>query len=289
MKEIPKIMAVQDMSGVGRCSLTVIIPIMSALGCQVCPLPTALLSNHSEYKEFYFFDFTDHMEEYYSYWEKNDFWFDCVYSGFIGSEKQINIIVDIIEKVKNKNNKALIVIDPVMGDCGCTYATYNSEMITKMSQLVKKADIITPNLTEACILLGRKYYSDKITLPQTKECLKDLCSLGPKISLITGIITDEEEHINVCYDSEQDKYWLAPFSYIDKRYPGTGDLFTSLFLGYYMKGKSLPEAMEEAARFVSLSVRISSEAEAPSSEGVIFEKIMKELYNEISEYKYTSI
>ena len=289
MKEIPKIMAVQDMSGVGRCSLTVIIPVMSALGCQVCPLPTALLSNHSEYKDFYFFDFTAHMEEYYSFWEKNNFWFDCVYSGFLGSEDQIDIIIDIIGKVKKKNNKALIVVDPVMGDHGFTYATYNDEMITKMSHLVEKADIITPNLTEASILLGKKYSSDKVTLPQVKEYLKELCSLGPEISLITGIMTEEGRHVNVCYNSNDDKFWLAPFNYVNKRYPGTGDLFTSLFLGYYLKGKSLPEAMEEAARFVSLSVLTSYEAGVPSSEGVIFEKIMKELYNEIKEYKYTVI
>ena len=99
MKNVPKVAAIHDMSGVGRCSMTVIIPIMSALGCQVCPLPTALLSNHSEYKYFYFFDFTEHMEEYYSYWEKNNTEFDCVYSGFIGSEKQINIMLDIINKI----------------------------------------------------------------------------------------------------------------------------------------------------------------------------------------------
>jgi pyridoxine kinase len=289
MKEIPKIMAIQDMSGVGRCSLTVILPIMSALGCQVCPLPTALLSNHSEFKEFYFFDFTDHMEEYYSYWERNNFWFDCVYSGFIGSEDQIDIILDIIDKVRHKNRQALILVDPVMGDHGFTYATYNDKMIKKMSDLVKRADIITQNLTEACILLGKKYHDEKVTIPQIKGYLKDLSDLGPKISLITGIMTPEGEHINVCYDREEDKYWLAPFDYVDKRYPGTGDLFTSLFLGYYMKGKSLPEAMEEAARFVSLSVHISNLAQVPGSEGVIFEKIMKELYNEIREYKYTSI
>ncbi|HOK49777.1 MAG TPA: pyridoxamine kinase [Sedimentibacter sp.] len=289
MKEIPKIMAIHDMSGVGRCSLTVILPIMSALGCQVCPLPTALLSNHSEYREFYFFDFTDHMEEYYSYWEKNNFWFDCIYSGFLGSEDQIDIIGNIINKVKSKNNKLLVLVDPVMGDHGFTYATYNDKMIEKMSHLVNRADIITPNLTEACILLGKEYCGERVTIPQIKGYLKDLSDLGPRISLVTGVVTTEGEHINVCYDKEEDKFWMAPFNYVDKRYPGTGDLFTSLFLGYYMKGKSLPEAMEEAARFVSLSVHVSNQANAPGSEGVIFEKIMKELYNEILEYKYTSI
>lgn len=289
MNNIPKIMAINDMSGVGRCSLTVIIPVMSALGCQVCPLPTALLSNHSEYKEFYFFDFTNHMEEYFSYWEKNDAFFDCVYSGFLGSEEQINIIADIINRVKEKNKEALIVVDPVMGDHGFTYATYNDEMITKMSHLVKKADIITPNLTEACILLGENYTDEKVSIPQVKEYLKELCSLGPKISVITGVATEDSEHINVCYNRDEDKFWMAPFDYVNKRYPGTGDLFTSLFLGYYMKGKSLPEAMEEAARFVSLAVITTYEAKTISSEGVIFEHIIKELYNEITEYKYRSI
>jgi pyridoxine kinase len=289
MNKIPKIMAIHDMSGVGRCSLTVIIPIMSALGCQVCPLPTALLSNHSEYKEFYFFDFAKHMEEYFSYWEKNNELFDCVYSGFIGSEEQINIILDIISKVKEKNNEALIVVDPVMGDHGFTYATYNDTMVRKMSHLAEKADIITPNLTEASILLGKEYCDEKAAIPQIKEYLRELCSLGPKISVITGITTEEGQHINVCYNKEEDKFWKAPFVYVDKRYPGTGDLFTSLFLGYYMKGKNLPEAMEEASRFVSLAVLATYEAETLSSEGVIFEKIMKELYNEIREYKYSDM
>lgn len=289
MKEIPKIMAIQDMSGVGRCSLTAIIPIMSALGCQVCPLPTAILSNQSEYEKFYFYDFTDHMEEYFSYWEKNNFSFDCVYSGFIGSEEQINIIIDIIDKVKKKNNKALIMVDPVMGDHGFIYSTYAEGMIRKMSNLVEKADIITPNLTEASILLGKKYQGETVTIPQIKGYVKDLCDLGPKISIITGVITENGQHINVSYDRENDSYWMAPFSYVKKRYPGTGDLFASLFLGYYMKGKSLPEAMEEAARFVSLAVLTTYEAKTPPYEGVIFEKIMKDLYKEIEEYKYTSI
>jgi pyridoxine kinase len=116
-----------------------------------------------------------------------------------------------------------------------------------------------------------------------------LCALGPKTSVITGIETDEGQHINVCYNKEEDRFWKAPFVYVNKRYPGTGDLFTSLFLGYYMRGKSLPEAMEEASRFVSLAVIATYEAKTLSSEGVIFEKIMKELYNEIKEYKYSNM
>ncbi len=288
MKNIPKVAAIHDISGIGRCSLTVIIPIMSALGCQVCPLPTALFSNHSEYKYFYFFDFTEYMEEYYCYWEKNNAIFDCLYTGFIGSERQISIIIDIIDKMK-KRNVPLIVVDPVMGDHGETYKTYNNEMIQKMAQLVKKADIITPNLTEAGILLNEKYNGETISIDLLKKYLYKLCCMGPKKSLITGITTDKGEHINACYNKETNEYWKIDFDYVDIRYPGTGDLFTSLFTGHLLNGKSMPEAMEDASIFVSKAVHATYDSNTLSSEGVIFEKIMKELYNETKNYKYTSI
>lgn len=288
MKNVPRVAAIHDMSGMGRCSMTVIMPVMSALGCQVCPLPTAILSNHSEYKYFYFFDFTDHMEEYYSYWEKNNAEFDCLYSGFIGSEKQINIMIEIINKMK-KNNNPLIVVDPVMGDHGEIYKTYTDDMVQKMGSLVKKADIITPNLTEAGILLGKKYKGETISIKLLKEYLKELCSMGPETALITGITTDEEEHINACCNSKTNEYWKVSFDYVDTRYPGTGDLFTSLFTGYLLNGKSLPEAMEDASIFVSKTVRATYEAGTPGSEGVLFEKIMKELYCEHKNYKYSRI
>ncbi len=288
MKNVPKVAAIHDMSGIGRCSMTVIIPIISALGCQVCPLPTALLSNHSEYRDFYFFDFTDHMEEYYSYWEKNNAEFDCLYSGFIGSEKQINILSEIIDKMK-KHNNPLIVVDPVMGDHGSVYKTYTDEMIRKMGFLVSKADIITPNLTEAGILLGEKYTGEKISTAALKKYLNRLCEMGPKKSLITGVTTDEGEHINACFDRDTGEYWKVAFDYVDARYPGTGDLFTSLFVGYLLNGNKLPEAMEKASIFVSKAVLTTYEAKTPSSEGVLFEKIMKELYCESIKYKYAKI
>lgn len=288
MNIVPKVAAIHDMSGIGRCSMTVIMPIMSALGCQVCPLPTAILSNHSEYKDFYFYDFTSQMEEYYKYWEINNAQFDCLYSGFIGSEKQINIMTNIINKMKQKDN-TLIVVDPVMGDHGEVYKTYNKEMIEKMSQLVSNADIITPNLTEAGILLEEKYVGETISILKLKNYLNRLCNMGPKKAIITGVTTDSGEHINACYDSSIGEYWKVPFKFINKRYPGTGDLFASLFLGYLLSGKSLPEAMEDASVFVTKAVLATFEANTPSSEGVIFESIMKELYNKVEKYNYTMI
>ncbi len=288
MNIIPKVAAIHDISGIGRCSMTVIIPIMSALGCQVCPLPTALLSNHSEFKDFYFFDFTDHMEEYFHMWEKNNARFDCIYSGFIGSEKQIDIMKDIIIKVKKENNP-LIIVDPVMGDHGIVYQTYTKKMVEKMNTLVRVADIITPNLTETEILLGENYICEKISLEKLKTYLKRLCDMGPKISVITGIITENGEHINGCYDKEKDEFYIVPFDFVNIRYPGTGDLFTSLFIGYLLNGKILPEAIEYACTFVSKAVRTTYEAKTPGSEGVLFEKIMRELYEEKTSYNYTKI
>jgi len=281
MKNVPKVAAVHDISGIGRCSMTVILPVMSALGCQVCPLPT-------EYEYFYFFDFTDYMEEYYKCWEKNNAQFDCLYTGFIGSEKQINIMIEIINKMK-KDNNPLIVVDPVMGDHGEVYKTYTSEMVRKMECLVSRADIITPNLTEASILLGKKYSGETVSIEQLKEYLTELCRLGPGISVITGITTDEGEHINACCDKSTNQYWKVPFEYVDIRYPGTGDLFTALFTGYLLNGRVLPEAMEAASIFVSKAVRATYEAKSPSSEGVLFEKVMRELYTEYVSYKYSII
>lgn len=288
MKNVPKIAAVHDISGIGRCSMTVILPVMSALGCQVCPLPTALLSNHSEYEHFYFFDFTDYMDEYYRCWEKNNAWFDCIYTGFIGSEKQINLITEIINKMK-KNNSPLIVVDPVMGDHGEVYKTYTSKMVKKMECLVSRADIITPNLTEASILLSKSYSGETISTEQLKEYLSGLCNLGPDISLITGITTDNGEHINACCQKSTNRYWKVSYEYLDTGYPGTGDLFTALFTGYLLNGEALPEAMEDASIFVSKAVHATYEAKTPKSEGVLFEKVMRELYAEHTNYKYSEI
>ena len=285
---VPKIAAIHDISGIGRCSMTVVSPILSALGCQVCPLPTALLSNHSEYKEFFFYDFTEHMEEYYNNWEKNNAEFDCLYSGFIGSEKQINIILDIIKKVK-KNKNSIIVVDPVMGDHGITYKTYTDEMVNKMSRLVKNADIITPNLTEVSILLGETFASENINVDTIKKYLKDLSDMGPNIVVITGIKTDSGEHLNACYDRNKNEYWKIPFEHIDTRYPGTGDLFTSLFVGYLFNDKRLPEAIQKASNFVTSAVQVTHKANTPHCEGVLFEKIMNKLYDETDNYKYNEI
>ncbi|MEG2857909.1 MAG: bifunctional hydroxymethylpyrimidine kinase/phosphomethylpyrimidine kinase, partial [Clostridia bacterium] len=152
---LPKCAVINDLSGFGRCSLTVTRPILSAMGIQTCPLPTAILSNHTGYDNFYFADFTQHMREYYSKWDELNLSFDAIYTGFLGNAQQIEIILDFIDKFKSE--KTLLFVDPVMGDNGDIYATYDKNLCSEMRRLVARADIITPNLTEACILAGVPY------------------------------------------------------------------------------------------------------------------------------------
>ncbi len=285
---VPKIAAINDISGYGRCSLTVILPIISALGCQVCPIPTAILSNHSEYKDFYFYDCTEHLEKYYENWELNSLKFDCMYSGFLGSQRQIDIIIDILDKMKT-NNETLAVVDPVMGDHGKVYKTYNQEMINKMGELIKHADIITPNFTEASILLKKEYTTENLDITTLKEYLKNLADMGPKVVIMTGIHTRDNEHANICYDKTKDEYYLIPYEYVDTRFPGTGDLFSSLFVGYLFRGKSVPQAIEEASRFVTLAVKTTISECSDRKNGVAFEKIIKELFNDSDKYNYRLI
>lgn len=284
-KTVPKVAAINDISGVGRCSITVISPVMSALGCQVCPLPTAVLSSHSEFSEFYFLDFTEHMEEYFSYWERNGFEFDCIYTGFVGSERQIGIITNIINRL-SRTNKPIVVVDPVMGDHGIPYTTYNAKMVLRMSELVKHADIITPNLTEACILLKEEYKAERMERARLKEYMERLGSLGPDTVVITGVRLDDSSYINAAYDKKTGEYWRIPFRHVDTRYPGTGDLFTALFTGYMLRGKRLPEAVQEAARFITRAVEVTHKSGTERAEGVLFEMIMPELYDYIDEYEY---
>ncbi len=285
---VPKIAAVHDMSGYGRCSLTVILPIISALGCQVCPLPTAILSNHSEYKDFYFYDCTEHLEKYYENWELNNLSFDCLYSGFLGSEKQIDIIIDILRKMKLKNT-TLAVVDPVMGDHGKVYKTYTAEMVKKMSHLVAHADIITPNLTEACILLNEEYTDEKLSIDSVKSYLKKLSEIGPNFVIITSIHTTDGIHANMCYDKENNKYYMIPYEVVNIKFPGTGDLFTSLFVGYLYRGYNVPQAIEKASRFVTSAVKVTIDEKSDRKNGVSFEKIISKLFDTSENFSYKEI
>ena len=177
-----KVAAIHDLSGIGRCSLSVILPTLSALGIQVCPVPTAILSNHTGFGTYFFDDYTDKMTAYIENWEKLGLGFDCIYTGFLGSEKQIDIVEDFIKKSKD----SMILVDPVMGDGGKIYSTYTKQMCEKMKKLVSLADVVTPNVTEACILAGEEY-KEKFTDDEVRVLAEKIHLLGAKQVVITGI------------------------------------------------------------------------------------------------------
>ena len=188
MNGVKKVATINDLSGIGRCSLTAALPILSTLGVQCCPFPTAILSSQTEFDKFSFLDITNEMNNYKNVWKELNINFDCIYSGFLGSEKQIDIVLDFV--LDNKDS--LVVIDPVMGDNGILYDTFTENMCNKMKELVSIASIVTPNLTEACILTGEEYKKYDTSNEKVMRIAKKLAQMGPEKIIITGIIRESE-------------------------------------------------------------------------------------------------
>ena len=274
---VKKVAAIHDLSGYGRASLTTIIPILSNMKVQVCPVPTAILSTHTGGFEGYsFIDLTDYMQEHINHWKKLELEFDCIYYGFLGSPKQIEIVADFIDFFGKKAK--FTVVDPVMGDNGKLYSTMGNEMVVGMRKLIKNADIITPNFTEVIYLLGKEY-KENITLDEAKEYLKELANMGPKIVIATSVPNEESNKLDrktsvVAYDRENDVFWRVSCRYIPASYPGTGDAYTSVVIGSLLQGDSLPIAIERGVQFITQCIMASYGFKYPKKEGVLLEKML---------------
>ncbi|MGM0445549.1 MAG: pyridoxamine kinase [Bacillota bacterium] len=277
LKPVPKVAAIHDLSGFGRGSLTTVIEVLATMGIQPCPLPTAVLSTHTGgFKDYKFIDLTEELPEYIDHWEAINLDFDAIYSGFLGSTKQVDIVIDFIKRFKREQQ--YVIIDPVLGDNGKTYDTFGPAMVKKMKLLVKEADIITPNITEAQFLLDKKenlISSDKIA----KKWLKELSEFGPNMVIITSVpgYTDKEKTSVLGYDKNDDRFWKVDCDYIPANFPGTGDLFTSILVGSILTGDSLPMAIDRAVQFISLAVRTTYGYDFPEREGVLLERILGNL------------
>lgn len=275
MNQVKRVAAIHDLSGFGRSSLSVIIPIISTMGIQVCPLPTAVLSSHTEFDDYTFVDLTDTMEAYMNHWKKENIKFDAIYSGFLGSSKQIGIISDFIDNFNDKD--CLVVVDPVMADNGELYNTMDETMVDKMRNLISKADIITPNFTEAAFLLSEKY-DKNISEETVKVWLKRLAEMGAKTVIITSVPEPSGKNTSViAYDSLENKYWKVSCQYIPAHFPGTGDAFTSVIVGSLLKGDSLPMALDRGVQFITACIRASYGFNYPRREGVLLEKVLNNL------------
>lgn len=286
---IPKIAAIHDLSGFGRCSLTVIIPILSAMGMQVCPMPTAVLSTHTGgFKDYKFIDLTEHLNDYSKHWKSIDLQFRCIYSGFLGSVKQIEIVSKFINDFKL--DEQLIVVDPVLGDDGKLYDTFDDAMIHNMKHLIKEADIITPNITEAAYLLDEEY-PEEIKDTEIKNWLLRLSERGPKTVIITSV-PDNKSKKNTAvaaYNSTSDMFWKVACDYMPASYPGTGDIFTSVLIGSLLQGDSLPIALDRSVQFLSMAIRSTFGYQYPAREGLLIERILETLKAPVIKSSYELI
>ncbi len=277
----PKVASIHDVSGFGRCAQTVIIPTLSALGIQCIPLPTAFLSTHTGgFENFTFLDLTDEMKKTVRHWNDLDICFDGVYSGFLGSEEQIGIVSDFAEECKKRNSKCLFLADPVMGDDGLKYKTYTDEMCMLMRELIKNADVITPNFTEACILTDEEYCEFPDEAKQ-KTVIEKLSRLTDAMIVITGLIEkhDNSKKITSILLDEKHDFKKVSCNYIDMNYPGTGDIFSSIVLSMLLENKCLFDSVRVAGEFTSLAAEYTKECKTPTREGLCFEGLLYKLHD----------
>ena len=265
-----KVAAIHDLSGVGRCSLSVILPTLSAQGIQVCPVPTAILSAHTGgFGDVVLRDLTDYILPALEHYKRLEYKFDCVYSGFLASMEQIDHCLEFFECYKN----ALKVVDPVMADHGKPYRTCTPELCSRMKELAAVADIITPNVTEAAILLGENPMQADVTMQQVKSYLVRLSELGPKIVVITSVFSDGKTY-NVGYDREHSKFWRIPYNMISANYPGTGDVFAAVLTGSVLRGDSLPIAMNRATAFLERAIKTTYSYSTDTRDGIMLESCL---------------
>jgi len=273
-KSLPRVVAVHDVSGYGKCALTVAMPLISACGVEVCPVPTAVLSTNTLFEGFTFFDYTPYMQAHLDHWKKIGMKMDCVYSGFLGSVEQIDYVMQLIRDF----DSGISVIDPVMGDNGIVIKTYTPEMCAHMKNLVAIADYVTPNITEACILTGRDYLGAELTSEESRQLCEEILALGTKHVVLTGVQRDDQLY-NCGIDEEG--YFECGIDLLSYHQHGTGDVFTSVMVGGLMRGHSLRESVDSAAHFVYDCMEYGHEIEDIFDRGVAFEPLAWKLGNGI--------
>lgn len=267
--ECKRAAAIHDLSGVGKCSLTVILPILSAAGIECAALPTAVLSTHTGgFGEVVCRDLTEDMLPIARHWRREHIGFDALYSGYLASYQQIGLVRETFGLLRG--SRTLVMVDPVMGDDGRLYSLYTPEMARGMADLCACADIIVPNLTEAAILLGRDY-RPRLTPGETEETLRALSRLGPRRVVLTGVHFREGELGAACYDAGIDRMEYEAGPAVPGRFHGTGDVFASVLLAGLLHGNSLAGAVRLAVSFTAESIRRTADAGTDPRFGVRFE------------------
>lgn len=275
-----RILTIQDISCVGKCSLTVALPIISACGVECSVLPTAVLSTHTAFNGFTFRDLTGDIENIYNHWLDQNIGFDAIYTGYLGSFEQLNLVDNIVQKFKTKDN--FVLIDPVMGDNGKLYSGFDNKFALAMANLCKNADIIVPNLTEASYMLDIPYV-ETYTLDYVKEILVKLTDLGCKTAILTGVNLGDGKLGVYGYNKAKNKYFSYFREHLPKSFHGTGDVFASSLCGALSIGKDIEKALKIAVDFTVESIVSTLKNPNTNWYGVEFEKALPKLIESIKE------
>ncbi len=265
-----RVAAIHDISGIGKCSLTAAIPVISAAGIETAVMPTAVLSTHTgDIKGFTYRDLTDDLNPIAEHWKTLGITFDGIYSGFLGSTEQVDIVCSFIDDFKNENT--VVIVDPAMADSGKMYQTFDDKFAAEMTMLCKKADIIVPNLTEAAFLLGEEYQEPPYSRDYINGLMTRLLKLGPSMIVLTGVtFADDEIGCAVCCKNSDEIFYAFSEKYPGVYY-GTGDLFASALTGAFLKGKNIFESSQIALKFTCEAIGRTYKAKTDTRLGVNFE------------------
>lgn len=278
-----RVLAIHDLCSFGRCSLTMAMPVISAMGVQVCPFPTAWFSNNLTYGQFDFKDFTADMTGFMDRWEKLGLTYDAIYSGFLANGSQAAVVSDAIARFADSKNgsKTLVVVDPAMGDDGKLYPVFDHSIVETMRALTAKADVITPNYTEACLLLGRELQNPAEAPIPTEAELRAMCEElahdGPGSIVITSVPAGPDRIKVVCFDNASKAYHEYCVARLPLSTCGTGDLFASVLTGALLRGLTLEAAVGLAVVFASDVIDYTCRCGLDVREGVVVEPRLKHL------------
>lgn len=269
-----KVLAINDLSSFGKCSLTAAIPVISALKVQCCPLPTSVLSSQTEFEKYAIHDISDHMNEFSNVWKELHFDFDLIYTGFMSNSSQIDETIKLIKKFPESK----LLVDPVMADSGELYPCFTMDIVEDQKKLISISDIITPNITEAFLLTELEKPEDPSLIDEDflKKMALCLCKLGPSKIVITGIINDKFIS-NYVYDSKSDMGRLITKKMISKSYSGTGDIFASVLSALLARDFDIYKSCEIASDFLEKTIKYTGEFDTDRNHGVFFEYFLADL------------
>lgn len=284
MKKQKRAVAIHDISGFGKCSLTVALPVVSAAGIETVVMPTAVLSTHTGgFTGYTYRDLTEDMRPITEHWKSLDLKFDSIYTGFLGSFDQIEIVKEFVEKFKTPDN--FVLVDPAMADYGKMYACFDMPFARAMASLCAKADIIVPNFTEAAFVLGEDYIEPPYTKEYVEGMLRRLCAMGPQKVVLTGVCFDDEQLGAACLDSKTGEIAYTLLPRLEGMYHGTGDVYASVLCAAMTLGFELKEAVRIATEFTHGCISRTLNSDKSLRYGVDFERGLPQLMKALGLYE----